>query len=570
MHLYLIIFMLITFPAFSIEQEKVLETFFRTLISDSEAGFVIYGTKPVCIMGFSIEDKFNGENELHRMDVDLFEGVKVWKELKPQNDNLIIHVYEEPDSLVPQYKHLLVINRGLFLDIVQKNLPLFQSILGPEVTPSSLLKELLQPNSTWHASLKDSKVLIGILLGFGTNNSIYESRLEALQDYLFEGENIPFKGKVEELGISNKVFRDIILVSASRKVTERILPSFGFKTLKEEYSSLLSKLEASSLTLVRDKPGFIFGRVKNDPETEPLIEKLESTQKRIQNLLNSKAFLTEVLNEFQCTNTLGNTSTESLDEYQKLIAAHIWDILEDHDKSYQDNFLLGMQSDSLLNDHEFDFRKNEALNQIGKNIEKTKKMFQQLDNDANYLKIIPDKLYYKILKSGQGECLRGATNTTLSYTIYDDEKNILVEKRCQLIDLNEVIPGFALGIIGMSKGELREIVIHPCLSYGFNTSFEKGISFNAVVQLHDFGSTILPYKYQEFDMTIQKIDDEEACKSKAFNDGFNMWSHYGKYRQYTLSEVLELISKFRKGEDHKKYLNRDRLNTLHWNIYHDL
>lgn len=561
--------MLITFPAFSIEQEKVLEAFFRTLIADSEAGYVMYGAKPVCIMGFSIEDKFNVENELHRMDVDLFEGVKVWKELKPQNENLIIHVYEEPDSLVPQYKHLLVINRGLFFAIVQKNLSLFQYILGPEVTPSSLLTELLKPNSTWHSTLKDSKVLIGILLGFGTNNSIYESRLEALQDYLFQGENIPFKGKVEEFGISNQMFRDMILVSASRKVTERILPSFGFKTLKEEYSSLLSKLEASSTALVRDKPGFIFGRIKNDPETKPLIEKLEATQKRIQNLLNSKTFLSDVLKEFQCANTLGNTSTESLDEYSKLIAAHIWDILEDDDGLYQDNFLIGMESDRPLDDHEFDYRKNEALSQISQNLEKTTKLFQQLDTDANYLKIIPDKLYFKILKSGQGECLKGATNTKLSYAIYDDENNILVEKRCQLIDLNEVVPGLALGVIGMSKGEIREIVIHPCLSYGLNTSFEKGISFNAVVQLHEFGSTASPYNYQEFDMTIQKIDDEEACKTKAFNEGFNMWSHYGKYRHYTLSEVLELISKFRKGEDHKKYLNRDRLNTLHWIIYHD-
>lgn len=565
---YLLLLITFFYSLHSNENVNRLDAFFRTLIADTEAGYVMYGVKPVCIMGFSNEDRFYVENEHNRIEVDLYEGIKLLDDLKLKNKELIIHVYHNPDPLVPEYRHLLIINRSLFLDTVKKNLPLFQTLLGPNVTPSALLEELLKPGASWHAPLKGSKVLIGILLGFGTSNSICESRLEEIEDYILQGENIPFKGKYDELGISKKFIKDMVFQSDSRTVTQKLLPSFGFKSLKEEYEYLHAKLEISSELLVKEKPYFIFGRIKDDPETKDLIVKLEETQKSIQKLLASPNFLDEVLRQFEGDAKIINYIDTTHNELSELVAAHIWEAIKDEDEIYKDNFLLGMQGDRLKNIDELDFRKIQAIKRITNNLEKSALIFKNIKDHENYIVLLTDKLYYKILKTAPGETLNGSSRIKISYVIKDYENEIIAEKKHHICDLDELIPGFALGLIGMKKGEIREIVIHPCLSYGLETAFEKGVVLFIKVELHDFESNTHPYLYEEFDLSMPTIENQEPLEAKAFNDGFSLWSHYKKSPECSLEKVLDFIMKFQKGHDYKKYLDRDKLNTLHLRIYH--
>ena len=155
-------------------ERDVLEGFFRVMIEKSEGGYVLFGRKPICIHGFHVEDYFIQENERHLSNVYLREGAYLWRKLNFNNkdENIIIHIYQRPDTLAKSYIHVLLINKELCLNVIQKNLSLFQYVLGPNVTPSALLNKLIDPNESFHHVLREDKVLIGILLGFGTQNSL--------------------------------------------------------------------------------------------------------------------------------------------------------------------------------------------------------------------------------------------------------------------------------------------------------------------------------------------------------------------------------------------------------------
>jgi len=104
--------------------------------------------------------------------VYLREGAIVWKALNFKQSDIIVHVYDKPDSLAKVW------------------------VLGPNVTAEGLLEQLTNPRETFYSVLKDDKVLIGILLGFGPQNAIHVSRLENLEEMLYSAETPPFKSRL--------------------------------------------------------------------------------------------------------------------------------------------------------------------------------------------------------------------------------------------------------------------------------------------------------------------------------------------------------------------------------------
>ncbi|HEY4832604.1 MAG TPA: hypothetical protein VIH61_08620, partial [Waddliaceae bacterium] len=148
----------------SLEESAILRKFFQVLVEESEAGYVFFNKKPVCIHGYFYKDVFVVNSPVHRQAVALREGARLWRQLSDKNSDIIIHIAEKEDPNIPGYIHVLVINQPLFHHIVQSNLPLFQYILGPSVTSDNLLSALISENRPFHSLLKDDKVLIGEIL----------------------------------------------------------------------------------------------------------------------------------------------------------------------------------------------------------------------------------------------------------------------------------------------------------------------------------------------------------------------------------------------------------------------
>ena len=142
----------------SAEDARMLSPLFRMLMGYSEAGYVFYDKKPVCILEYSLRPQFFEEITFHdKLPVAITCAREVLERSAVKSENILFH-FDETGGL------LLIVNRRLFLETVKENLPLFQYVLGPSITPESLLTKLLSPKNGFLETLNDDKALTGIIL----------------------------------------------------------------------------------------------------------------------------------------------------------------------------------------------------------------------------------------------------------------------------------------------------------------------------------------------------------------------------------------------------------------------
>lgn len=83
-----------------------------------------------------------------------------------------------------------------------------------------------------------------------------------------------------------------------------------------------------------------------------------------------------------------------------------------------------------------------------------------------------NKIQYKILKEGTGQALEPYNSPIVRYSArYLDGEALETITEEELISLDETIPGFSKGIIGMKEGELRTLYLHPDQSFGKQSHF---------------------------------------------------------------------------------------------------
>jgi len=274
------------------EERLYLESFFRTMLTNSEGGFVLAGSKPVCMEGILSSDKINLRQigtKVHRRSIDLCEGYRIWKKFfEPiPSQKLIICCKDHPDHVYFDWVHLMWINPQKLIEVVQNNLPLFQYVLGPQVTPASFLNYLTDPSQ----DIPHDYTLTGIFLGFGSQNALYYRRLELIQKQMFSRENPPFNLKNEPLKIPNLGY-----LGCDNIETFDTEPSFSYSTLREEYQSL-EEIGTSSVEIFPSSLFKIplFAVYKKDQETVDILSRHQMDKKMIENLLLKSDFLEQIL-----------------------------------------------------------------------------------------------------------------------------------------------------------------------------------------------------------------------------------------------------------------------------------
>lgn len=554
----------------SLEERVVLQEFFRTLTEESEAGYVFFKKKPVCIHGYSCKDSFAVGFPLHRQAVALREGARIWKKISNEPSDILIHIYDTEDPLVPGYRHIAVIHVPLFHQTVNRNLPLFQYVLGPSVTSDKLLEALISPGQAFHSVLKGDKVLIGETLGFGVQNALYISRLEEIQEAL-EKDTPPFK-QAEKLV---KEFAHEFLPFE---------PSFGFKSFKQEVSTLEDQVEVASEKLLQKSPEFIFGCLKKSKASKAFILELERTQDKIQKFLSSPKFLAEMIETTtggHCRLPPKEAFAFSFDqeEASKAIAKGLWESIFEYDPEYRCYFIEGFEN-STQNYPKADraawfpgYRRE--FIQAKENLKLAHETFQSLAANNDLRCVAAHELYYRIIKEGKGEIECSGALVKLEYSIFSPLGHCLAHNRKATINLKNTIPGFAQGIQGMKIGETREIFIHPNLAYGFKTTLDKCIHLRAVVTLLDID------KNGGFDFPL------ESCHLSPLMDSKNQLVINENYKMALLERGSKIARHLKKCPEvdlilianHLKHLHtknetvftseeeQDLINKIHWNIY---
>jgi hypothetical protein len=229
----------------SLEERSVLNKFFQVLIGESEVGYVLLDKKPVCIHGFFNKDPFLVNTTAHKHSVALREGARIWQRYANADSNVIIHISEQEDPLISNWIHVIAINRSLFREVLENNIALFQYVLGPVVNPDNLLMAFTSDKLAYHSLLRGDKVLIGEVLGFGTQNALYVSRIENIEERL-DQDSPPFL-KIQDL---------------IREYPDEHLPfepGFGFQSITQELLTLQDDLSFPSEKLTQSSPEFIFG-----------------------------------------------------------------------------------------------------------------------------------------------------------------------------------------------------------------------------------------------------------------------------------------------------------------------
>lgn len=555
----------------NLEEAAVLEKFFHVFTRESEFGYVLYNKKPVCIHGFSYKDSFRVGTPSHKQSVALREGARIWRQLATNNADIVIHICDKEDPLIPGYIHVLAINIPLFHEAVNENLSLFQYVLGPATNSKDLLNAVLSNSYGFHSLLKDDKVLIGKVLGFGIQNALYVSRMENIQD-AFERDEPPFLN----CEFLTQQYEHEYLPYA---------PSFGFKSVNEELNNFQKKITLSSEKLTQNNPEFIFGWLKDSKEEQKFISKLENTQRKIQKLISSPSFLEDVLQKLTGEKFLLNKTRNyqfpiKKEEINKVLAKGIWESLQDYDFEFLSYFIEGFDkldapSSKIDRRARFSNYRREIL-EGKKNLEIANHFFEQLEYDKNFQCVVPKELYYKIIKNGikDTECDSGFVS--LNYSIFSPEGHCLISRNNVSINLKNTISGFANGIKGMNVGETREVFMHPKVAYGLDTPSEKCTYLRGVVtllEIHDCNDPIPPIDRIDLSFLMDKdtlIEREKNYKMAIQEKGVQVARHLKKCEAIDLSIVKNYLIQFYNNNEYPitSPSEQDLINQVHWNIYY--
>lgn len=111
-----------------------------------------------------------------------------------------------------------------------------------------------------------------------------------------------------------------------------------------------------------------------------------------------------------------------------------------------------------------------AFNRLAEtNLQEANEFLKKNSKETNVINLEQGKVQYKVLSEGLGKSVSEHGNPTINYkgsysdgTLFGSSE----ETGPIALPLDQTIPGFAKGIVGMKEGEKRQIYIHPDMGYG--------------------------------------------------------------------------------------------------------
>lgn len=101
------------------------------------------------------------------------------------------------------------------------------------------------------------------------------------------------------------------------------------------------------------------------------------------------------------------------------------------------------------------------------NLEKAEQFLATNEKNAEIVTIEKGKLQYKIESKGNGPKVEAAASPMIRYVgKYLDGSVFGSSQKEETLCLEETIPGFSKGLVGMQEGEKRTLYIHPEYGYG--------------------------------------------------------------------------------------------------------
>ena len=287
----------------STTERKSLSDLCKKLIFTSEVGYTLFGDKPISSLYDS--GRFYEDEDLCYFQKHLFTLAQRYeKRLNAPQFAIVIE-----DNFPSRFIYL--INKKAFLCTVEQNLSIFRSLLGNNISPSSLLNTVLDKNCGLQKALNENHVLFGILYGYGVENSLCFDRRSQLDPESYMHGFPPWKG-IQDPRVNDKAtLQDVETYSQKRWIKktapEKIAPSQGFATVKDELFELNKKL---ALVAGAEDPLCLLSSISlpefvGDPEseeTQKLISKYTVQRDILMKMITEDNFFDNVLEKFYSDN----------------------------------------------------------------------------------------------------------------------------------------------------------------------------------------------------------------------------------------------------------------------------
>lgn len=572
----------------SSSNDQILESFLNYLFKKTSAGYVIYGEKPLylgngrppeCLMPGSTKHKVATHTSLA---LNILQGLPEERE----SENYIL---VNPGSVngLPQNNELMLINRKAFLKVVQENLALFKYKLGHDITPEKLLKTLTDTTQSFSTALGREIALQGIVLGYGTDNSISFERASEFTEAIVSNTPTSPPNKLPpfqtaEDDVFNQIEENTKKKSLWNKVKEEI----------SDFSYYTQQTQEDTLKIP-------FGYHKNTKETKTLFKKYKSAESKLRREITKKNFLNNFLKllkvspqafRTQSENSSNVLTKEEIEILPKLIAKSIQYTFSEQ---ISPHFISGMKDaqeekryDDINAGKETEFL--EILREQGfsssnrrENAPESQAFLQKIGNNPEVVCLIKKRLYFQTLKMGSSKefITPNCATVKANFLIRDiNNKNIAgvyAGERPSKLDLENVIPGLAHGIIGMAEGDVREVYIHPDFAYGTYSEFGGGKTIQIRIELVSIEGnsdtpmipSLQPIDVRHFAPTIENCEKFKALEEKySYSCGANTGHHYKKGEPLiNLDKVIEHIPSTTPSPLSEE--EKNLIAKLNWMIY---
>lgn len=182
------------------EDLSSLDSLFSELLRD-HFGYTLFGDKPISLSShFVITPWENIVERTNNLDGIFWKNWNIWEkyqDLFPMKNYLLI----KEKSRNKNIKHIILINKNEFINVVNQNQRLFEAILGRKISPKDILDTIEAGNATLMDIINDNQALWGILLGYGKHNSMLYNQRErnyfnclALSDIALKHSSITLEG----------------------------------------------------------------------------------------------------------------------------------------------------------------------------------------------------------------------------------------------------------------------------------------------------------------------------------------------------------------------------------------
>lgn len=177
-------------------------------------------------------------------------------------------------------------------------------------------------------------------------------------------------------------------------------------------------------------------------------------------------------------------------------------------------------------EHQMTLLQERAFKQLAdENLKAADAFMQKNSKEKGIVELEPGKLQYEIIKEGNGAVVKEHGSPQIQYTGKYLDGTVFGSSQDAggplTIPLDQTIPGFSKGLIGMKEGEVRKIYVHPDLGYGKSGHLSPNAMLIFEVELvkaDNPAQSLLESKEANADISDNDVRPDQSTKDDEEND----------------------------------------------------